>query len=172
MPPSLLSLGILTVAAFFLFSCERKTPSDFYILRADRTISKTSAYPRAIDLQKVGSYTPETRSGAGVFYDEVLEYRVWLHPEKGAKLLNGGSDYFVAFAQYEMAQTFAENSEGAEEPLVLVRQIQSINEPKPGQYIHDRNERITEWKVSWLAGSKREVGSIEEFLKHPKPLKE
>jgi hypothetical protein len=57
-------------------------------------------------------YLPDTKSGAGYFYDDVLEYQVWLHPEKGAKALNGTKDYFVAFAQYEHARAFSETSPG------------------------------------------------------------
>jgi putative acetyltransferase len=104
------------------------------------------------------------KSGAGYFYDDVLEYRVWLHPERGAEKKNGNSDYFVAFAQYEKALAFSQKSKGAEEPLVLIRQLKHINEPQPGIFEVVEGERFTEWQVQWLAGSKRSPGAIEKFL--------
>jgi len=99
----------------------------------------------------------------------VLEYRVWLCPDDGAEPLNGGSDYFVAFAQYERAAAFAKNSQGAAEPLALVRQLEWIDEPEPGRYVPRKNARVAEWRVDWLADSKRRPGSVEEFLRHPRP---
>ena len=114
-----------------------------------------------------GTYAGTTKSGAGYFYDEVLEYRVWQHPERGAPDLASGDDYFAAFAQYERAAEYAKSSPGAEEPLVLVRQIESINEPTPGEFQAVREERVTEWQVGWLDGSKRGPNSIEEFLRNP-----
>lgn len=57
---------------------------------------------------------------------------------------------------------------GAEEPLVLVRQREWINEPEPGHYVPEKGERITEWQVRWLKDDKRTAGSIEEFMKHPR----
>jgi putative acetyltransferase len=141
-------------------------------VRADHSISKPSAYPHAIDNQQVGKYPPEAKSGAGYFYDDVLEYRVWFHPEHGAEPLNGNDDYFVAFAQYEKAEELSKSTKGAEEPLVLVRQLEWIDEPEPGHYVAEKGNRITEWKVRWLQGSKRAPDSIGEFLKHPKPAEE
>ena len=137
-------------------------------MRADRTIVGQSAYPLAVDPMKVGTYSSEVESGAGYFYDEVLEYRVWLHPENGAQPLNGTHDYFVAFVQYEGAETFSESNPGTEQPLVLVRQSEWINEPEHGRFFAEKGERITEWQVRWLANSKRTNESIKEFLKNPK----
>jgi hypothetical protein len=37
----------------------------------------------AIDPNRVGTYSADTKSGGGYFYDDVLEYRVWCNPEKG-----------------------------------------------------------------------------------------
>ena len=110
-----------------------------------------------------------THSGAGYFYDDVLEYRVWLHPERGAPRRNGDDDYFVAFAQFERAEAFSRRNPGAEVPLVLVRQREWIDEPEPGHYVAKKEERLTEWQVRWLEGSKRTASSIAEFLKHPRP---
>src|SRR5947209_600438 len=92
-----------------------ETPS-FARAHIDRSVSPPSAFPIASDVQRVGTYPPETKSGAGFFYDDVLEYRVWLHPECGAEKLNGTTDYFFAFAQYEKAEAFSRGAEGAELP--------------------------------------------------------
>jgi len=131
---------------------------------ADRIISGESKYPVAIDIAKVGTYPALVKSGAGYFYDDVLEYRVWLHPEKGAERKNNGDDYFSAFAQYERALEFSNKTAGAEEPLALIRQMKHINEPSPGTFEIIEGERIAEWKVPWLAGTKRLPGSLERFI--------
>lgn len=115
-----------------------------------------SAYPIAVDLNKVGKYPALTKSGAGYVYDDVLEYRVWVHP--------GDDDYYHAFATYEDAKRFSERTEKAEEPLVLVLQHEHINELKLGKYVHVKGDRITEWRVEWLPGSKRGPDTIEKFL--------
>lgn len=76
----------------------------------------------------------------------------------------GDNDYFAAFAQYESALAFSQAHKGAEPPLVLVRQLESIDEPSPGIYQHHSAVRITEWQPQWLPGSKRESDSIAKFL--------
>ena len=129
----------------------------------DRTVGP-SQQPLAVDPARVGSFPATTKSGGGYFYDEVLEYRVWLHPERGAPRLTGGSDYFAAFARYESALAYSQQQPGAEEPLVLVRQRESIDEPTPGKFVWDKTERITEWQVAWLEGTKRRPKSIADFL--------
>lgn len=131
----------------------------------DRTVSGESQYPVAVDVAKVGSYPGLVKSGAGYFYDDVLEYRVWVHPERGAEKKNDGDDYFAAFAQYERATEYSRKTAGAEEPLVLIRQLKHINEPSPGVFEIVEGERIAEWQVPWLVGTKRMEGSVERFLK-------
>jgi len=138
------------------------------MVRADRTVTPGSAYPVAVEPNRVGTYPPEAKSGAGYFYDDVLEYRVWLNPEHGAARLNGDKDYFVAFAQYETAEAFSRATAGTEEPIVLVRQREWIAEPTPGTFHAEKGERVTEWRVKWLAGNKRGPGTIRNFLAHPK----
>jgi putative acetyltransferase len=99
------------------------------MLSADRTVSSGSAYPFAVDASKVGTYPPDTKSGAGYFHDDVLEYRVWLYPEHGAAPLNVDKDYFVAFAQYERAKEFSKSS-AFEEPswwLKTVRRMRTTS---------------------------------------------
>jgi hypothetical protein len=159
------------VAAVCLVGCGEHA-EQFVCVRADHTVTKQSAYPLAVDNAAVGKYAPDSKSGAGHFYDDVLEYRVWFHPERGAAPLNGDHDYYVAFAQYEKAEELSKSLKGAEEPLVLIRQYEWINEPEPGHYIAEKGNRITEWQVKWLDRSKRSPDSIGEFLKHPRPAAE
>jgi hypothetical protein len=159
----------LVFGALFLQGCNRAEPaSEFTVVRADRHVTGQSAYPLAIDVSQVGTYPPDTKSGAGYFYDDVLEYRVWLHPENGAAALNGTHDYFFAFAQYETADAFSKSTPGSEEVIVLVRQREWINEPEHGHFVPEKSERITEWQVKWLKGSKRTDESIREFMKSPR----
>jgi len=117
-----------------------------------------SAYPVAVDINKVGTYPAWTRSGAGYFYDEVLEYRVWMNPP------GGGDDYYKAFATYEESLAFAQRTAGAEEPLALVLQREWIDEPQPGKYVRKNEERLTEWKLEWLARGKRSPEAIDRFM--------
>ncbi len=163
-------VAALFLAATTLISCNRshEPPSNFIVVHADHTISGVSSYPVAADAGKVGTYPANTHSGAGYFYDDVLEYRVWLHPDKGAKRLNGNDDYFAAFAQYELADAFSKATSAAEQPIVLVRQLEWISEPDHGRFIPMKEDRITEWQVQWLIGNKRAPSSIQEFRKHPK----
>jgi hypothetical protein len=163
--------ALIVGAMVFLLAC-KESESRFRLVRVDREVSGPSSYPLAVDVGRVGTYPPDTKSGAGYFYDDVLEYRVWMHPEKGAERLNGDNDYFVAFAQFERAEAFSKATPGAEEPLVLVRQLEWVDEPEPGHYIPENGLRVTEWQVEWLAADKRSPGSIQEFMKHPRPVKE
>jgi hypothetical protein len=132
---------------------------------ADRVVTGSSAYPVASNPDKVGRFPAQVKSGAGYFYDEVLEYRVWLHPHDGARKLNGNDVYYRAFAQYERALEFSRGAKGSEEPLVLIRQLKYVNEPRPGVFEVIEEERIAEWRVQWLAASRRLPGSIEKFMK-------
>lgn len=123
-----------------------------------------SSYPDAVNPDLVGTYPTMVESGAGYFFDEVLEFRVWCHPESGAPDEGEGADYFCAFATYEEALVFSQAASGAEEPLVLIRQNEWIDEPQPGQFIHEKRERIAEWRVEWLSDNKRYPGAIEGFI--------
>jgi hypothetical protein len=136
----------------------------FNAVKPDRSISGNSAYPTAIDPGKVGKYPARAKSGGGYFYDDVLEYRVWLHPDEGAEKKNGNSVYFAAFAEYEKALAFSRRTRGTEEPLVLVRQMKHVNEPSPGVFKVVEGERIAEWRVEWLSDHKRVPGAIKKFL--------
>ena len=121
-------------------------------------------YPTAVDPKRVGKYPALTKSGGGYVWDEVLEYRVWCHPERGAPDLHDGDDYFFAFATYPKALAFSRRTRGAEEPLALVRQKQYIDEPSPGEYIHVKKVRITEWQVEGLHRPRRNRDTIPNFM--------
>ena len=121
-------------------------------------------YPDAVDAGLVGSYPGLAKSGGGYVWDEVLEYRVWCHPERGAPDNEDGSDYYFAFATYAEATAFSRSTQGAEKPLALVRQVEWIDEPKPGEYCHVKDPRIAEWPVEFLRRPRRTPNTIPEFL--------
>ena len=89
----------------------------------------------------MGTYPASVGAGGGYVWDEVLEYRVWCHPERGASDTADGSDYYQAFTTFTEALDFYQNTPGAEEPLALILQREHINEPEPGQYVHVTEER-------------------------------
>ena len=67
------------------------------------------------------------------------------------------------------AEEFSKSSAGPEEPIVLVCQREWIDEPTPGHFHAKATERITEWRVKWLAGIKRGTDTVRDFVAHPKP---
>lgn len=121
-------------------------------------------YPPVLDPDLVGTYPAVVHAGGGLVWDEVLEYRVWLHPERGAPDEFDGDDYFQCFASYEEALAFSNQAEGAEEPLALVLQREYLSEPEPGRYLHVREERMTEWPVPFLKRPRRTERTIPDFL--------
>jgi hypothetical protein len=124
----------------------------------------TPEYPDAVDPNLVGTYPASAYSGGGLVWDEVLEYRVWCHPERGATDLHEGSDYYYAFATYAAALDFSVKTQGAEAPLVLICQIEYISEPEPGTYVHVKEQRVTEWPVEFLQRPRRKANTIPDFL--------
>ena len=122
------------------------------------------SYPDAIDADLVGTYPAVAKSGGGYDWDDVLEYRVWCHPERGAVDRENGSDYYFAFATYTEAIAFYESTNGAEAPLALIRQVEYIDEPKPGEYRHMKEARLTEWPVEFLRRPRRTSNTIPAFL--------
>ncbi len=121
------------------------------------------------DTKAVGEYPALASAGGGLVWDEVLEYRVWCHPERGAPDEADGSDYFHAFASYEDALTFSQQTRGAEEPLALILQREYISEPEPGIYRHVKEERVTEWPVAFLSRPRRTPDTIPNFLSPSAP---
>lgn len=130
---------------------------------------RTEGYPDAINPNLVGTYPAQAGSGGGYVWDEVLEYRVWCHPEHGAPDHEDGNDYYFAFATYAEAAAHAESIPGAEDPLALIRQLEYIDEPEPGQYRHMKDERITEWPVEFLRRPRRTPMTIPQFLSPDAP---
>ena len=126
-------------------------------------------YPDAVAPDLVGTYSPVAKAGGGYVWDDVLEYRVWCHPERGAPDSEDGSDYYHAFATYKEALAFSRDNEGTEEPLALVRQLEHIDEPKPGEYRHIKEVRITEWPVEFLRRPRRTADTIPDFLSPDAP---
>ncbi len=103
-----------------------------------------SKYPPVKDANLVGTYPGFAKAGGGYVWDDVLEYRVWCHPERGAQDPDDGSDYYYAFESYEEALAYSEDTPGAETPLALVLQEEYINEPEPGKYVHVKEQRVAE----------------------------
>ena len=123
-----------------------------------------SEYPDAVDRDLVGTYPAMVKSGGGYVWDAVLEYRVWCHPEQGATDEEDGNDYYYAFATYAEALAFSEQTVGAEPPLALVQQLEHINEPEQGRYVHVKEPRMTEWPVEFLRRPKRTDDTIPAFF--------
>ena len=117
------------------------------------------AYPDAVDPSLVGTYSFLAQAGGGYVWDDVLEYRVWCHPERGS-----GDDYYHPFATYVEALEFSQHTERAEAPLALIRQREYIDEPNPGEYLHVKQERIAEWPVEYLSRPRRTKNTIPDFL--------
>ena len=128
------------------------------------------SFPTVLDPQLVGTYSAVVKAGGGFVWDEVLEYRVWCHPEHGAPDEADGSDYYYAFATYEEAEEFARSSPGTEEPLALILQREYIDEPEDGTYVHIREERVTEWPVEFLTRPRRTEQTIPAFMAPDAPL--
>ena len=144
--PKLAWTRLLLFSVFIAVNAHTKSP-----------VASFSKYPISISLKRVGQYPALAKSGGGYFYDEVLEYRVWVHP--------GGDDYYKAFATFEEAKSFSIQTLKAEEPIVLVLQHEHVNEPKQGTFEYVKGDRITEWRIEWLEGKKRTPTSIPDFLK-------
>ncbi|RYY79731.1 MAG: GCN5 family acetyltransferase [Moraxellaceae bacterium] len=119
-------------------------------------------YPPVLDPKLIGTYPALTKAGGGYVWDAVLEYRVWCHPEQDAP--DEDSDYYYYFDNYEEALLFSEQMAAAEEPLALVLQREYIDEPEPGQYVHFKEERITEWPAAFLSRPQRNERTIPDFM--------
>ena len=123
-----------------------------------------SKYPKVKDCNLIGEYPALVKSGGGYVWDEVLEYRVWCHPENGAPDIENGDDYYYFFKTYEEALQFSEGNLGTELPIALIVQEEYIDEPEPGKYIHVKAQRFTEWPVEFLSRPKRNDKTIPDFL--------
>lgn len=119
-------------------------------------------YPDAKDKSKVGSHSALVFSGGGYFYDEVLEYRVWVRPPSGEEV------HFYSYADYKTALDYSKETEGAEEPLVLVLQKAYIDGPTKDDLVIIKKDRIAEWRVEWLLKGKGGSGVLEAFIEEQK----
>jgi putative acetyltransferase len=125
---------------------------------------KSYDYPDVLDPGRVGTYPSRAKAGGGYVWDAVLEYRVWCYPGRGAADLKDGNDYFYPFKTYAEALGFSQQTAGAVEPLALTLQKEFIDEPEPGQYVHMKEKRITEWHVEFLTRPRRTDRTIADFL--------
>jgi hypothetical protein len=144
----------------------------FRAARSTRTLGvivSPHLYPPAVDPKLVGTYPALAGAGGGFVWDEVLEYRVWCHPERGAPDQEDGSDYYHPFATYSEALEFSRKTPGAEEPLALILQREYISEPEPGVYVHVKESRHTEWPVEFLSRPPRTPDTIPQFLSPDAP---
>ena len=80
-----------------------------------------------------------------------------------------GSDYYLAYATVAEAVAAARSTPGAEEPLALIRQVEYIGEPEPGEYRHMKDVRVTEWPVEFLSRPRRTPDTIPAFLSPDAP---
>jgi hypothetical protein len=128
-----------------------------------------ATYPDAIDPALVGTYEAVAHAGGGLVWDEVLEYRVWCHLQRGAMDVDDGSDYYYTFSTYSEALEFSITTKGAEKPVALIRQLEYISEPEPGTYLHVKDIRITEWPVEFLRRPRRKANTITDFLSPAAP---
>jgi putative acetyltransferase len=136
----------------------RKAIVDNDIYVDDDDVSNfTKELPHAVDPAKVGTYPARTLSGGGYFYDEVLEYRVWVYSEQEG-------EYHRTFVDYKSALAFAIRTLGAKDPNVLILQKEYVDEPTAGVFTKITAERIAEWRVEWLEDSKREENNIDKFI--------
>lgn len=131
--------------------------------------TEPSRYPAVKDHDLVGTYPASAKAGGGYVWDDVLEYRVWCHPERGAPDLANGNDYYHPFATYDAALEFSRGNPGTEDPLALVLQEEYIDEPERGRYLHRTERRITEWPVDFLQRPRRTKETIFAFLSPDAP---
>ncbi len=116
-----------------------------------------SEYPKVKNKELIGTYPALVKSGGGYVWDDVLEYRVWLHP-------HDGDDYYYVFDNYVEALEFSKENQGAENPLALILQKEYLDEPEPNKYVHVMEQRITEWPVEFLNRPRRNPNTIPDFL--------
>jgi len=126
-------------------------------------------YPEVLDVEKVGTYSALAKAGGGYVWDEVLEYRVWCYPHNGAEDLMDGDEYFYPFDHYEDAAEFSSKTKGTKGVLALILQREYIDEPTTGEYIHVKEERITEWPAEFLSRPKRKENTLLDFMSPDAP---
>ena len=132
-------------------------------------MKKLTEYPSVLDPTLVGTYPAIAKAGGGYVWDAVLEYRVWCHFEQSMRNETDSSDYYYAFASYQDALVFSEQTTGAEEPLALILQEEYIDEPESGRYTHVKARRVAEWPVVFLNRPQRTDHTIPDFINPSAP---
>ena len=89
----------------------------------------------------------------------MLEYRVWVHPHDGGEDLYDGDDYYCAFATFEEASAYSRETAGPSSRWCWCARTSASTSRSPAAE-HHTGERLTEWRVEWLEGSKRTPSSI------------
>jgi putative acetyltransferase len=158
-----------TFFAAAISACERSRQEDVIEPHRTHVNNMQPSYPDAIDPELVGEYPAVAGAGGGYVWDEVLEYRVWCHPERGAPDKFDGDDYYYPFETYQQALDFVESTPGTDAPLALVLQKEHINETEEGVYVHVTEERRTEWPVEFLKRPRRTEHTIPDFLSPDAP---
>ena len=126
-------------------------------------------FPRALKPDRVGKYPAVSFVGGGYVWDAVLEYRVWCCTAAGAPDEDDGNDYYFAFATYPEARRLSSRFPGADEPIALILQLEYIDEPRNGKYIHIKRRRVTEWPIEFLSRPRRNRSTIPNFLSSTAP---
>lgn len=126
-------------------------------------------FPQALHPERVGKYPAEAFAGGGYVWDAVLEYRVWCCPAAGAPDEDDGNDYYFAFVSYPEAVRFSRSYQRADEPIALILQLEYIDEPRKGKYIHVKRRRVTEWPVEFLSRPKRNKNTLPAFFSPSAP---
>jgi hypothetical protein len=104
-----------------------------------------------------------------MFGTQSLSIAFGVTPRAGAADEFDGADYYSAFAIYEEAEEFSASTAGAQKPLALVLQEEYIAEEEPGQYVHVKERRITEWPTEFLSRPQRTPSTIPNFMSPSAP---
>jgi len=105
-----------------------------------------SAMPKVLNKAQVGNYDLWCCSGAGMVWDDVLEYRVWYRDEDNELTCD-------RFDNYDDAEEFAQNDFVYEPVLALVLQKECAFGSDSEDIALHEEERITEWCCEWLEES-------------------
>jgi hypothetical protein len=138
----------LRLSAQAAWKSQRKLDSSTFQVYTKIVPMNSDSYPDAVDANLVGTYPADAKAGGGYVWDDVLEYRVWCCPERGAAEREDGGDYYYAFATYAEGAACFVNTAGAKEPLALIQQIEYIDEPTSGHYRHMHYRHMKELRIA------------------------
>lgn len=153
---------IAVLLAVVVAACSRPV-APFSPAHVDQSVSQQSRYPLAAEPSLVGTYSGRSKSGGATSMTTSLstesgsipsrERRHWLETMTTSPRSRNTSRRWPSRRRTRCRAT-----------VVVLRQLESINEPSPGVYRHQSGARITGWLPQWLLGSKREPDSITKFL--------